>query len=98
MPKGYWVIHFRSITDQSGVDRYAVVAGPAIHNQGGRVIVGGQPRAVFEVGQLLRTAVVEFESVERALAAYQSAEYQAAVVHLRGAAERDVRILEGSAG
>ena len=39
--------------------------------------------------------LIEFDSVEQALAVYQSPEYQAALVHLDGAVERDVRIIEG---
>jgi len=39
--------------------------------------------------------MIEFDSVEKAIAAYESPEYQAAVKVLKGAVERDVRILEG---
>jgi len=95
MPRGYWVIEFRSVLNQAGVDRYAQVAGPAIRAHGGRVLVGGQPIATFEVGLPLRAAVVEFDTLDLALEAYRSADYQAAVAHLSGAAERDVRIVEG---
>jgi uncharacterized protein (DUF1330 family) len=38
--------------------------------------------------------VVQFESLAKAVAAYESPEYQEAVAHLAGAAERDVRIVE----
>jgi uncharacterized protein (DUF1330 family) len=96
MPRGYWVIEFRSVSNQAGVDRYAEVAGPAIRAHGGRVVVGGQPVTTFEVGLPLRAAVVEFDTVDLAIAAYRSADYQAAVIHLSGAAERDVRILEAA--
>jgi len=39
--------------------------------------------------------LVEFDSVARAVQTYQSSQYQAALVLLKGAVERDVRIVEG---
>ena len=39
--------------------------------------------------------MIEFDSVEKAIATYESPEYQAASKVLHGAVERDVRILEG---
>jgi uncharacterized protein (DUF1330 family) len=41
--------------------------------------------------------IVEFDSVERAVAAYQSKDYQAALAALGKGAERDVRFIEGVA-
>ncbi len=55
------------------------------------------PNYIHEDGLRERVAIVEFESVERAEAAYGSPEYLAAVRHLRGAAVRDARIIRGLA-
>jgi len=38
--------------------------------------------------------LVEFDSVARAVQTYQSPQYQAALALLKGAVERDVRIVE----
>ena len=95
MASGYWVMTFRSVSDQSGIDRYAAVAGPVIQALGGRVLVVGLPAFTYEAGIAQRVAIVEFSSLEAADAAYRNPEYQAAVQHLVGAAERDVRIVEG---
>jgi uncharacterized protein (DUF1330 family) len=95
MASGYWIMTFRSISDQAGIDRYAAAAGPVIRAQGGRVLAAGLPAFAYQAGTLQRVAIVEFSSLEAADAAYLSAEYQAAVQHLVGAAERDVRIVEG---
>ena len=95
MASGYWVMTFRSISDQAGVDRYAAAAGPVIRAQGGRVLAADLPAFAYELGIPQRVAIVEFNSLEAANAAYRSPEYQAAVQHLVGAAERDVRIVEG---
>jgi len=40
--------------------------------------------------------VIEFDSVQSAVATYESPAYQAALKVLGSAAERDIRILEGS--
>ncbi|RUL79973.1 DUF1330 domain-containing protein [Dyella choica] len=95
MANGYWVITFRSVSDQAGLDKYAAVAGPVIKALGGKVLIAGQPSFAYETGIAQRVAVVEFSSLAAADAAYNSAEYQATVQHLVGAAERDVRIIEG---
>ncbi|MUV15781.1 DUF1330 domain-containing protein [Noviluteimonas gilva] len=93
--KGYWVMTFRSIDDQSGVDRYAAAAQPVIRAFGGRVLAAGVPEHVHEAGLRERVAIVEFESVEAAEAAYNSPEYLSTVRYLEGAAVRDARIIGG---
>lgn len=95
MARGYWVITFRSISDQTGVDRYAAAAGPVIRAHGGRVLAAGQPAFSYEAGAIQRVAIVEFSNLEAADEAYRSPDYQAAVQYLVGTAERDVRIVEG---
>ena len=42
-----------------------------------------------------RTVVIEFDSVAAAVAAHDSAGYQAALQALGNGAERDIRIVEG---
>jgi len=39
--------------------------------------------------------VIEFDTVQQAIAAHESPEYQAAKKLLEGAVERDIRIVEG---
>jgi len=48
-----------------------------------------------EAGLALKTVVVEFNSYEIALAAYESADYKLALDALGSSVERDLRILEG---
>jgi uncharacterized protein (DUF1330 family) len=43
-----------------------------------------------------RTVVIEFDSVEQAVAAYESASYQEALRALGDGAERDLRIIEAT--
>jgi uncharacterized protein (DUF1330 family) len=95
MAKGYWICCYRSISDPAALAEYAALAGPAITAAGGRFLARGGPAKVYEAGRNERTVMIEFESVEQAIAAYQSDAYKAALGKLDGAAERDVRIIEG---
>ena len=93
--RGYWVMAFRSTSDQTGVDKYAAIAGPVIQAYGGRVLAAGLPANTYESGLTQRVAIVEFSSLEAADAAYRSPEYQESLQYLADAAERDVRIVQG---
>ena len=96
MAKGYWVVAWRSVSDQAAVERYVPPATAAILAHGGRVVAGGAPARVYEQGLPSRLVLVEFETLQSAISAYESPDYQAALAHLAGAAERDVRIIEGT--
>jgi uncharacterized protein (DUF1330 family) len=52
------------------------------------------PALVFEMGMNERVVLIEFESVQAAKAAYESAAYQAAHQLLGDVADRDIRIVE----
>lgn len=97
MPKGYWITFYRSVSDPAALSQYAKLAGPAIQAFGGRFLTRGNPARTYESGLNERSIVIEFPSVERAIAAYESPAYQAAFKILQGHAERDLRIVEGSA-
>jgi len=98
MKKGYWVVAYRSVSDETALKKYGELARPAIEAGGGKALIrtsdGVEPR---EAGLNQRVVVMEFESFERARATYNSAAYQAALKVLGSAAERDLRIVEGVA-
>ena len=97
MNKGYWIVAYRSVSNDSALKHYGEIAGPAIAAGGGKILVRTadmiEPR---ESGLKQRIVVTEFESFEKALATYDSAAYQAALKVLGSAAERDFRIVEGT--
>lgn len=95
MPKGYWVTLYRSVSNPAVLTEYARLAGPAIQAGGGRFLVRGTAARAFEAGLTQRAVVIEFDSVDRAVATYESPAYQAALRVLEGVVERDVRIVEG---
>lgn len=96
MKTAFWVIAWRSVSDESAVERYAATARAAIQTLGGRILARGMPAKTYEAGVSSRLVIIEFESLERAISAYESPEYQAAAAHLVGAAERDLRIIESA--
>ena len=97
MAKGYWINCFRSIKDPAKVDAYRQLAGPAMEAAGAKFLVRGDPAKVYEAGIVGRVVVIEFESVEKAIATHDSPGYQAALKALGVGAERDLRIVEGIA-
>jgi uncharacterized protein (DUF1330 family) len=95
MAKGYWIAFYRSVSNPDALAQYARLAGPAIQAGGGRFLARDNPARAFEAGLSQRAVLIEFDSVERAIATYESPAYEAALRVLDGAAERDLRILEG---
>jgi uncharacterized protein (DUF1330 family) len=96
MPKGYWISTYRAIHDESKVAAYAAIALPAIAAGGGVTLARGVPAHAFELGQQLRTVLVEFPTVEAAVATHDGPEYQRALAALGDGADRDIRIIEGA--
>lgn len=95
MPKAYWVTMYRAVNDAEKVAAYAKLAGPALTSAGGRFIARGEPSTIYELGSKHRTVVIEFESVDQAVAAHDSPAYQEALAVLGDGAERDIRIVGG---
>jgi uncharacterized protein (DUF1330 family) len=96
MAKAYWIAFYRSIRKPEALAAYAKLAGPAIQAAGGRFLARGGVAKTYEAGLDQRVVVIEFDSVAQAVAAHDSAAYQAALKALgTDAAERDMRIVEG---
>jgi uncharacterized protein (DUF1330 family) len=93
--KGYWVVCYQSVSDESVLPEYAKAARPATAGAGGRLMAAGKPTKTHEAGLDQRTVVIEFESVEKAIAAYESDAYKVALKVFNNAAKRDFRIVEG---
>jgi uncharacterized protein (DUF1330 family) len=95
MSKVYWVTCYREIRDPVKLAAYAKLAGPAIEQAGGRFLARATAAQSYEAGLLERTVIIEFESVEHATSAHDSAAYQAALAALDDGAVRDLRIVPG---
>jgi uncharacterized protein (DUF1330 family) len=97
MAKAYLILYYHSVSNDAALQEYAMLALPAIQGAGGRYLARGLPAQTYEAGLNQRTVLIEFDSVERAIAAHDSPGYQTALRALGSAAKRDVRIVEGLA-
>ena len=96
MKKGYWIVAYRSVSDEAALREYASLALPAIEAHGGRPLVRTAEAIVpHESGLKQRTVVTEFESFAKAVETYESEAYQKALRALGSTADRDFRIVEG---
>ena len=95
MPKGYWVAAYHEIHDEDKFAAYLQLAGPAIKAGGGTYLTRGMAAKAFEAGILQRTTIIEFESLNAALAAHNGPEYGKAIEVLDCAVTRDLRFIEG---
>ena len=96
MPKAYAVICYRSLSDPLKLATYSALALPAVAPFGARILARGNAAATFEHGLKERTVIVEYPSLEKAVAAYSSPEYAEALKMLGDSAVRDFRIVEGA--
>jgi uncharacterized protein (DUF1330 family) len=97
MKKGYWVVVYRSISDESALKTYGALAVPALEAFNGRFLTRSTSQVQpHEAGLPLRTVLVEFDSYETALAARESEAYKKALLAFGSGAVRDFRIVEGA--
>jgi uncharacterized protein (DUF1330 family) len=90
----YWIAHVE-VTNAEAYGRYAALATSAIESHGGRFLARAGRHLQLEGRDRARNVLAEFPSLEAAEACYRSPEYQAALAHAKGAAERDLVIVEG---
>lgn len=95
MAKGYWINLFRKVNDPAKLAAYRTLAGPVMQAAGAKFLVRGMPAKTYEFGQMETVVVIEFDSVEKAIATHDSPGYQAALKALGDGADRDLRIVEG---
>ena len=94
MPRGYLVVCYRETPNADNLAAYAGPAKEAIEAMGGKFIARGMPVKTFEAGQLERSVVIEFESTDAAIRAYESERYQKVLPRL--GVLRDMRVIEGA--
>jgi uncharacterized protein (DUF1330 family) len=97
MKKGYWVVAYRRVGDEEMMSRYVALARVALGQFGAHSVVPpGSAVTAREAGLKEMTVVVEFDSYEAALAAYDTDDYKKALAVLGPEVERDFRIAEGA--
>jgi len=92
---GYWVSAVRSLNDMEKFAAYQALSPAPIAEHGGKVLVAGVPELISGEGRKEITVVIEFPTLEAAVAAYESPGYQAACEALGDGLTRDMRIVAG---
>jgi uncharacterized protein (DUF1330 family) len=92
--KGYWLVCYESVSNPSALAEYAKAARPALEAVGGRLLIASRPVKTYESGVDQMAVLVEFDSVEKAIAAYESDGYKKALKVFNNAAKRDIRLVE----
>lgn len=93
MATALWIAHVQ-VTDAEAYARYAKGATEAIAAHGGVFLARGGRYVQLEGNDRARNVVARFPSLEAAEACYRSPAYQAALAHARGAAVRDLVVVE----
>ena len=93
MPTALWIAHVH-VTDAEAYGRYAALAGPALAAYGGVFLARSGRYVQLEGRDRARNVVARFPSLEMAVECYNSAQNQAALAHAKGAAVRDLTVVE----
>ncbi len=97
MPKGYWIARL-DVTDAETYKAYVQANAEAFAKYGAKFLTRGGPFTALEGQNRSRNVILEFESVETALACYHSPEYQRAFEIRKNAAVADIVIMAGYDG
>ena len=95
MPKAYWIAHI-DVRDAERYPDYVATARPAFERHGARFLARGGETRGLEGTARGRNVVIEFPSMDEAMACYESDEYRAARAIRREAADGELLIVEGA--
>ena len=93
MPTALWIAHVH-VTDTDAYGLYAKGATVAIAAHGGVFLARGGRYVQLEGNDRPRNVVARFPSLEAAVECYNSADYQSALAHAKGASVRDLVVVE----
>ena len=97
MPKGYWVARL-DVHDAETYKRYVEANAEAFGKYGAKFLTRGGAFHSLEGSNRSRNVVLEFDSVDTALACYYSPEYQRAFQIRKDIASADIYIQSGYDG
>lgn len=88
-----WIAHVE-VSDPVAYAKYAAIAGEAIAASGGVFLARGGAYVQLEGRDRARNVVARFPSLAAAVACYNSARYQEGLAFAKGAAVRDLMVVE----
>jgi uncharacterized protein (DUF1330 family) len=96
MPKGYWIARV-DVKNPDAYKKYVEGTAVAFEKYGAHFLARGGRTQALEGAARARNVVTEFDSLEQAVACYNSPEYQRAKAFRAGAAEAEIIVVEGVA-
>ena len=94
MPKGYWIVHV-TVSDAEAYKEYIRLDTPVMERHGAKFLVRGGQATAPEGPQKDRHVIIEFDSYQAALDAYNDPDYQAAAKIRLANSASDIVIVEG---
>lgn len=94
MAKGYWIARV-DVRDAERYKDYVSAAKPAFERYGAVFLARGGPAEKLEGDIRARNVIIEFPSMEAAVACYNSPEYQIAAAIRQEVADADMLVVEG---
>ena len=100
MKKGYWIGQVRGIKNQELFNKYFEATAPLVERGDYKLLIGGPVQKVLEGDEMVFTAVLEFDSLDKAINYYDTEDYQKALNvmgdDVRNVVERNLVVVEGS--
>ena len=94
MAKAYWIAHV-TVTNMDEYSKYVQTAPAAFQKYGAKILARGGRHEIMEGEGRARNVVIEFDSIDDAIACYRSDEYQQAKAYRADAGVADITIVEG---
>lgn len=95
MPKGYWIVRL-DVSNQDRYHEYVEAATPAYKEHGAKFLIRGGAIVAEEGASRSRNVVVEFDSLEIALACYNSDTYAKARKIRQELSDGELIVVEGA--
>ena len=94
MPKAYWIARV-DVDDLDAYKQYVETGRPAYERYNAKFLARGGKTQVLEGAARARNVIIEFASMEDALACYHSPEYAKAKLFRQQASEGEFILVEG---
>ena len=94
MANGYWIARV-DVKNPDAYKQYVEDTVEAFEKYGARFLARGGRMQALEGVARARNVIIEFDSLEQAVACYNSPEYQRAKAFRDGAAEAELMVVEG---
>ena len=92
---GYWMVRATAASDQDAAQEYVKLWKPIAEKYQAKILAAVGQHETLEGDDMPRNLLIEFPSYQAALDCYNDPAYQAAMVFVRKAFNRELVVLEG---